>query len=44
MDRIKVPTNHYYKKQYFSSLQDVFFAWDPDMLEKVTKIKITIYN
>jgi hypothetical protein len=35
MDRAKVPVNHPFKKGYFVSLSNAFFAWDPIILEKV---------
>lgn len=35
MDRPKVPMSHSSKKAYFVSLQEAFFAWDTDCLERV---------
>ena len=44
MQRIRVPTNHCYKKRFYVSLREAFFAWDPDMLQKVKDKKKKIHN
>ena len=35
VDRIKVPMHHSYKKSYYVSLREAFFAWNPTIHAKV---------
>ena len=44
MDRIKVPTNHCYKKSFYVSLQEAFFAWNPESLLQVKNKKKQKHN
>lgn len=38
MSRPKVPVKHEYKKPYYVALQNAFFAWRPDLLDRVKQM------
>ena len=44
MHRIRVLVNHCYKKGFFIYLEEVFYTWDPNMLQKIIDKKKQIYN